>query len=137
MLVSLHDLGIIHRDIKPENIFFDAAGALRLGDFGLAINSYRDRPTSRVGTADYMAPEVGGADTLCIRAVPLQQHNTQPDAAGVCSAVLLTGLSLGLCVIFTELTGLSVCVVTANRVTPGTVSCPPCHRFLPSPVLML
>jgi len=57
VLHSLHQLGIIHRDIKPENIFFEADGTLRLGDFGLAINATKERPISRVGTLDYMAPE--------------------------------------------------------------------------------
>jgi serine/threonine protein kinase len=61
VLHSLHQLGIIHRDIKPENIFFESDGTLRLGDFGLAISSTTERPISRVGTPDYMAPEVGGA----------------------------------------------------------------------------
>jgi len=46
------------RDIKPENIFFDDSNNLRLGDFGLAINETRERPTARVGTLDFMAPEV-------------------------------------------------------------------------------
>ena len=46
------------RDIKPENIFFDDSNNLRLGDFGLAINETRERPTARVGTLDYMSPEV-------------------------------------------------------------------------------
>ncbi len=59
ILVSLHALGIIHRDIKPENIFIDSGGSLVLGDFGLAINATSERPISRVGTLDYMAPEVG------------------------------------------------------------------------------
>ena len=45
------------RDIKPENIFFDDGGEMRLGDFGLAINEARERPTARVGTLDYMSPE--------------------------------------------------------------------------------
>jgi serine/threonine protein kinase len=58
VLHSLHQLGIIHRDIKPENIFFENNGTLRLGDFGLAINAAKERPISRVGTLDYMAPEV-------------------------------------------------------------------------------
>lgn len=58
VLHSLHQLGIVHRDIKPENIFFESDGTLRLGDFGLAINTARERPISRVGTLDYMAPEV-------------------------------------------------------------------------------
>jgi len=54
----LHSKSIIHRDIKPENIFFSADGGFRLGDFGLSINSDTERPKSRVGTLDYMAPEV-------------------------------------------------------------------------------
>eukprot|EP00873_Tetraselmis_striata_P004935 jgi/Tetstr1/425199/TSEL_015660.t1 len=61
MLVTLdhlHKRSIIHRDIKPENIFFTGSGALKLGDFGLSINMIRERPKSRVGTLDYMAPEV-------------------------------------------------------------------------------
>jgi serine/threonine protein kinase len=58
VLEQLHERGIIHRDIKPENIFFEADGSLVLGDFGLAIDSSADKPCSRVGTHDYMAPEV-------------------------------------------------------------------------------
>ncbi|KAF6266572.1 kinase-like domain-containing protein [Scenedesmus sp. NREL 46B-D3] len=56
VLSNLHSLGIIHRDIKPENIFFDSAGCLVLGDFGLALRA-PERATSRVGTLDYMSPE--------------------------------------------------------------------------------
>jgi hypothetical protein len=48
------------RDIKPENVFFTADGGLRLGDFGLSIDAARERPTSRVGTLDYMCVCVGG-----------------------------------------------------------------------------
>jgi len=50
--------GIVHRDIKPENILLAADGALKLGDFGLAIDSRQERPVTRVGTLDYMGPEV-------------------------------------------------------------------------------
>lgn len=64
VLHSLHQVGIIHRDIKPENIFFETDGTLRLGDFGLAINATRERPISKVGTLDYMAPEVRGRPLL-------------------------------------------------------------------------
>lgn len=50
--------GCIHRDIKPENILLGAGGAVKLADFGLAINRQQERPVTRAGTLDYMAPEV-------------------------------------------------------------------------------
>jgi hypothetical protein len=43
---------------RPENIFFDKGGALVLGDFGLALSLSQDNAVSRVGTLEYMAPEV-------------------------------------------------------------------------------
>ena len=57
-LQAAHQQGVIHRDIKPENIFLTEAGTLRLGDWGLAINQLQEKAYSRVGTLDYMAPEV-------------------------------------------------------------------------------
>ncbi|EFJ45397.1 serine/threonine protein kinase [Volvox carteri f. nagariensis] len=54
----LHSNYIIHRDIKPENLLFTATGVLKVGDFGLSINFSQERPVTRVGTLDYMAPEV-------------------------------------------------------------------------------
>jgi len=67
VLVDLHSLNIVHRDIKPENIFFDAHNHLLLGDFGLAINLSHDWAVSRVGTLEYMAPEVGLACARLVR----------------------------------------------------------------------
>lgn len=50
---------MLHRDIKPENVLLGSDGQVMMGDFGLAINLVRERPVSKVGTLDYMPPEVG------------------------------------------------------------------------------
>ena len=57
-LHHLHSRGILHRDIKPENILLTDQGELKLADFGLAIDTTKEKPMSRVGTLDYMPPEV-------------------------------------------------------------------------------
>jgi hypothetical protein len=41
-----------------ENIFLDAAGRVRLGDFGLTMSARQEAAISPVGTVEYMAPEV-------------------------------------------------------------------------------
>lgn len=60
-LEHLHSKGIIYRDLKPENILLDSSGHVKLGDFGLAKSHIRhpfEGARSRVGTPEYMAPEV-------------------------------------------------------------------------------
>eukprot|EP00887_Chlorella_sp_A99_P004640 scaffold4.g4640.t1 len=57
-LSYMHDRGILHRDIKPENVMLGEDSEVKLGDFGLAINTLREKPQSRVGTLDYMPPEI-------------------------------------------------------------------------------
>ncbi|MEW5298547.1 MAG: hypothetical protein WDW38_000717 [Sanguina aurantia] len=57
-LAYLHGMGVVHRDIKPENILLTGAKILKVADFGLSINVRQERPVTRAGTLDYMAPEV-------------------------------------------------------------------------------
>ncbi|KAK9823576.1 hypothetical protein WJX72_003959 [[Myrmecia] bisecta] len=57
-LAYLHDQGIMHRDIKPENILICQGMHVKMADFGLAINTTQEVPRSRVGTLDYMSPEI-------------------------------------------------------------------------------
>lgn len=57
-IAYLHRNNIIHRDIKPENILVDKSRNIRLCDFGFSINCYEERPKSRLGTIEYMAPEL-------------------------------------------------------------------------------
>ena len=57
-LEVVHQQGIVHRDIKPENLFLEGSGGMKVGDWGLAINQLQEKAYSRVGTLDYMAPEV-------------------------------------------------------------------------------
>jgi len=58
LLEKMHRLNVSHRNVNPENIFLTEHGALRLGDFGLAVDYSRELAFARVGTLDYMAPEV-------------------------------------------------------------------------------
>jgi CheY-like chemotaxis protein len=56
-----HEEGIIHRDIKPQNLLLDAAGTLKVMDFGVARLAQRTSALTQVGmvvgTPTYMAPE--------------------------------------------------------------------------------
>ena len=68
-LDASHEKGVVHRDLKPSNIAIDAAGTVKLLDFGLAKTlsedaSYLDVQTIDatreglvIGTAAYMSPE--------------------------------------------------------------------------------
>ncbi len=57
-LAVAHDKNIIHRDIKPENLMMDAAGTVKITDFGLAKTMSTDQKSTKVmGTPHYMSPE--------------------------------------------------------------------------------
>ena len=49
---------IIHRDIKPDNIFVSDTGDYKLGDFGIAKTIEKTSGGTKIGTYEYMAPEV-------------------------------------------------------------------------------
>ena len=49
---------IVHRDIKPQNIFVSEYGDYKLGDFGIAKTIEKTSGGTKIGTYDFMAPEV-------------------------------------------------------------------------------
>ncbi len=59
-LKAAHDAGVIHRDLKPSNLLIDAAGRVKLTDFGVAQVFATSKLTVTggvIGTAEYMSPE--------------------------------------------------------------------------------
>ena len=62
-LECAHAQGVVHRDIKPGNILLDAAGRVKVTDFGIAQLAGDDPRAAltatgvRLGTPEYVAPE--------------------------------------------------------------------------------
>jgi serine/threonine-protein kinase len=56
-MAAAHALGVLHRDLKPSNVMLDAAGAVRVTDFGVAVSAEQSGRDLVSGTPAYMAPE--------------------------------------------------------------------------------
>jgi len=80
-IAHAHERGVLHRDLKPENVLVEAGGAVKVTDFGIAVQmgSAADEDDAGqkivLGTAPYMAPEQAAGD--------LARHGPHSDVYGL------------------------------------------------------
>ncbi len=121
-----HARGVVHRDIKPGNILLDAAGRVKVTDFGIAQMA-GDEPRTALtvtgallGTPEYVAPE----QMLPAAAV---DHRADIFSVGVMLYELLTGqLPRG---VFRPLAQLVPAARTLDRVVTRALQSEPGRRY--------
>ena len=65
-----HEHGVIHRDVKPQNVMIKSDGAIKLGDFGIALVNDAPHLTQKdivLGSVHYMAPEVAQGKSATVQ----------------------------------------------------------------------
>lgn len=90
-LAHMHWNHRLHRDIKSDNILIDAAGRVKLADFGFSIGltEEQQKRTSVVGTPYWMAPELirgqeydGKVDVWSMAITALEMADGEPPFMG-------------------------------------------------------
>ena len=116
----LHNRGVMHRDIKPENVLLSDHGGCLLTDFGFALDYRKNRCVTRLGTTDYMAPEIVMCDKPrrdALRAADKSGYGPEVDcwAIGVLAYECLVGTAPF------EVSGVSNTEETYQRILMGQV----------------
>ncbi|MBL8797434.1 MAG: serine/threonine protein kinase [Planctomycetia bacterium] len=87
-LAALHQAGFIHGDVKPDNIRLVDAGSAMLIDLGFAHRPGENASLFEqgyvLGTVDYLAPELCGAE-------PATEASSDLFSLGACLFEMLTG----------------------------------------------